>query len=239
MVNMEEILVEIKDIRKKYKQNEVLKGVDLKVLKNEKTALIGVNGGGKSTLLDIMCGVKKANGGNVVGVDRKKFNFGYMPQSFSMFGDLTVRENLEYLATVYNLDAESIEGVVKKCFLTEHINKLAKNLSGGYRQLLSLAGAIIHNPPLLIMDEPTSAMDPKFRDDFWKIIDNYVSAGGTVFTTTHHLDEIEYCDEVAILSGGKIVYFGDLKQIDSNSGFNSALELISFYTSGDSYDKKN
>lgn len=233
---MEQKILETKNITKSYGKKEVLKGVNLSILKGEKLALIGVNGSGKSTLLEIICGVKKADSGTMI-LPVKSNEIGYMPQKFSLFQDLTVRENLEYLAILYDLKKTEVENILKICFLKEKENYLAKDLSGGYKQLLSLAGAIIFIPKLLVLDEPTSAMDPLFRMSFQKIISKYMNMGGSCLFTTHYMEEINFCDKVAVLSKGKIVYENSTKETFSDNGFKDASELVLKYTKGESYEK--
>lgn len=233
---MSENILEIKSLTKSYGKKEVLKGVNLSLNKGEKIALIGVNGSGKSTLLEILCGVKRASGGEVL-TPFNKGEIGYMPQSFSLFQDLTVKENLGYLAVLYGLDKLVVEETIKKCFLLQKENMLAKNLSGGYKQLLSLAAAIIFGPQLLVLDEPTSAMDPLFRASFQKILSGFMKKGGSVLLTTHYMEEIDFCDKVAILSDGKIVYSDFVSKTFGENKFKTASELIFKYTKGESYEK--
>lgn len=218
-------MLKINNVFKSYKAKQVLKGVNLEVKQNEIKGLIGVNGAGKSTLIELICGVKTFSEGeifvnNINVKDKKqnkqlKYTFGYMPQRFTLFNDLTVKENLGYLASVYKLDKTSIENVIEVCGLQSHEKILAQNLSGGYRQLLSLAGAIIHSPKLLILDEPTSAMDPLFRKKFWKVIKNYQTQGATILIITHYMEELNQCDSFACLANGKICFDGKVEDFSS------------------------
>lgn len=216
-------MIKIENVYKSYKKKEVLKGVNFSLKEGEIKGLIGVNGAGKSTLIEILCGVKKSNQGTIFidgkNIEEKanklplKYVFGYMPQTFNLFNDLTVSENLKYLCSVYNLDNENeVTRVLKQCKLDTVKDVLASNLSGGYRQLLSLAGALIHNPKLLILDEPTSSMDPLFRKNFWKIIKE---CNSTILVITHYMEELLKCDSFACLSNGKIVYDGKLSEFET------------------------
>lgn len=207
-------MIEVKNLVKKYGNNVVLNNVSLKVKKKKITAIVGLNGSGKSTLLDIICGVKPFDSGQVLvdGKDIKtnfdyKYEFGYVPQNFSLFLDLTVRENIEYIANVFGVESkEKIDDVLSTCFLSEKQNYLSSNLSGGYKQLLSLACALISRPKILILDEPTSAMDPIYRNKFWKIISYFNKNGNTVLVSSHYLEEISKADEICLLSkNGKIL----------------------------------
>lgn len=229
-------MLEIKNIVKSYKSNQVLSDVNFLVKKGEIKALIGENGAGKSTLIEIICGVKKSDSGQILinGVDisnkkqkhKIKRNIGYMPQSFSLYQDLTVEENLGYVCAVYGIDEKTqIDRVLKLCFLEDKKHFLTQNLSGGYRQLVSMACAIVHSPSLLILDEPTSAMDPIFRKRFWGIVKNINKSGTTVLLITHHVEEILECDSFACLSGGKIVFDGKTKQF-KKEGFINIEEIL-------------
>lgn len=212
-------MLKITNVHKSYKDNHVLKGVSTFVKKNEIKGLIGVNGAGKSTLIELICGVKQIDQGqitlNKINVQDKtkrddiKHIIGYMPQSFCLFNDLTVEENLGYLCAIYDLDEKEVERILSLCNLESMRKKLAINLSGGYKQLLSLAGAIIHSPKFLVLDEPTSAMDPLFRKNFWKIVKECQRFGCTVLVITHFMEELLECDSFACLSNGKIVYDGE------------------------------
>lgn len=232
-------MLKIIDLHKSYKNFEVLKGVDFSIKKGEIKALIGVNGSGKSTLIECICGVKKVNSGeiilnNISIHDKKsrvkyKHSLGYMPQQFGLFLDLTVKENLEYMCSVFGLDYSSIDEVLELCNLTELKNRLAENLSGGYRQLLSCACAIIHKPSLIILDEPSSAMDPIFRKQFWGIIKKAKDWGCTVLIITHFLEELLNCDTFAVLSEGKITCDGEVKEF-LNNGFVDINQILEKYT---------
>ena len=208
-------MLKIDNVFKSYKKLKVLKGVSFSVKENEIKGIIGVNGAGKSTLIEIICGVKKADSGNIyingLCTAQKRMNkkfkalIGYMPQSFSLFNDLTVKENLGYLCSVYKLNyKKTIPEMLKICSLQDKQNTLAGNLSGGYRQLLSVAGALIHKPKLLILDEPTSAMDPIFRKKFWRIIRRCMLNNITVLVITHYAEELNECDSFVCLKDGKV-----------------------------------
>lgn len=234
-------MLEIKDVYKSYKSFKVLKGVSFNVPHNEIKGFIGVNGAGKTTLVEIICGVNKMDGGevfidNINIKDKKQRNhlkrlIGYMPQSFSLFNDLTVEENLGYLSSVYRLDKDSVDKIIKLCSLEDKRKSLAQNLSGGYRQLLSVAGALIHSPRLLILDEPTSAMDPLFREKFWDIIKTVKDEGMTVLLITHHMEELGKCDSFVCLAKGKVVYDGAVSNFKEN-GILSINKVLEEYNKG-------
>ena len=233
-------MLKVKDLHKSYKDKHVLKGVNLHVLKGEIKGLIGVNGSGKSTLIECVCGVKNFDDGqifidNIDILDKKnknivKSNIGYMPQVFSMFNDLTVKENLGYLCAIYHIDEKKcVEEAISKCYLQEHKNTLAKNLSGGYRQLLSMASAIIHSPKFLILDEPTASMDPIFRRQFWQIVNDYRKNNTTVLVITHYMEELVECDNFVCLAGGKVAFEGSVNDF-KKEGLLDMESLLNKYT---------
>ena len=232
-------MLRVENVFKNYNKLEVLRGVSFNVKEGEIKALIGVNGAGKTTLIELICGVKSIDFGKIYICDNdvsnnakrkqlKKF-IGYMPQTFSLFNDLTVKENLGYLCSVYNINKNKVDEIVNLCGLNNHLNVVAKNLSGGYKQLLSLSSAIIHGPKLLILDEPTSAMDPLFRRKFWEIINICREKGMTVFVITHFLEELLECDSFICLSGGEIKFDGKVKDFKKN-GFIDVKKIIKQYS---------
>lgn len=234
-------MLKIKDLHKSYKDKQVLKGVNLCVKQGEIKGLIGVNGSGKSTLIECICGVKSFDSGQVFVNDIDildkhnktlvKNTLGYMPQNFSLFNDLTVEENLKYLCAIYHIDEKlCVEEAINKCYLQQHRKTLAKNLSGGYRQLLSMASATIHSPKLLILDEPTASMDPIFRRQFWQIVNSYRQTNTTVLVITHYMEELVECDNFICLADGKIAFEGSVSDFkkDGLLDMESLLNKYSF-----------
>ncbi len=232
-------MLKIKGLYKSYKDKQVLRGVDLSVEKGAITGLIGVNGAGKSTLIECVCGVKKIDSGEILInginiIDKKhkkeiKKIIGYMPQNFSMFNDLTVEENLGYLCSVYGVAKDNVERVINLCNLNDQKSSLAKNLSGGYRQLLSMACAVIHSPDFLILDEPTSSMDPVFRRKFWQVVNECKNKNITVLVITHYMEELIECDNFVCLAGGKVAFYGTLNQY-KQEGMLNIEEILKKYT---------
>lgn len=232
-------MLKIKNLHKSYKNKHVLKGVNLHLKRKEIKGLIGVNGSGKSTLIECVCGVKKYDSGEIyisglniadkANKTKIKHIIGYMPQSFSLFNDLTVEENLGYLCSVYDIDMENIKTTLDLCHLNEHKKALAKNLSGGYRQLLSLAGSIVHSPKLLILDEPTASMDPIFRRRFWEIVNKCKKKNTTVLVITHYMEELVECDNFVCLANGKASFNGTLSEYKQD-GILNIEEILKKYT---------
>ncbi|MFT7245628.1 MAG: ABC-2 type transport system ATP-binding protein [Candidatus Azotimanducaceae bacterium] len=181
---------------------------------------LGPNGSGKSTAIRMLCGLLKPTTGSatVLGVDvtkeaeLMKQKIGYMTQRFSLYGDLTVKQNLEFLSQVYSLKRQSRKMIVaqqlRRFNLTDRGAQLAGTLSGGERQRLALAGATLHSPELLFLDEPTSAVDPESRRAFWELLFDLVDEGATILVTTHFMDEAERCHALAILDKGALVASG-------------------------------
>jgi ABC-2 type transport system ATP-binding protein len=186
---------------------------------------LGPNGSGKTTTIRMLCGLLKPSDGDavVLGLEvpreaaRLRERIGYMTQRFSLYEDLTVAENLEFLAEIYALDRtaarERIDALCTEYRLERLRERLAGTLSGGQRQRLALAGALIHQPDLLFLDEPTSAVDPESRRDFWESLFRLVDRGTTILVSTHYMDEAERCHGLAILDRGVLVASGAPREL--------------------------
>jgi ABC-2 type transport system ATP-binding protein len=219
------LIVDIKNIVKKFQDFKAVDGVDLQIKKGEIYGLLGPNGAGKSTLIRMICGVLSptAGSGRVYKYDISKDSelikerIGYMSQKFSLYEDLTVMENLRFYTEIYmvpkNERKERIRETVNMAGLQGKENVLTKNLSGGWKQRLALGCTLIHNPEILILDEPTSAVDPVSRRIFWGIIYKLAKRGITILVTTHYMDEAESCDRVSFIFDGKIIGTGNPKKI--------------------------
>ncbi len=191
--------------------------VDLDIPVGQVYGFLGPNGCGKSTLIRMLCGLLKPSAGSVEILGLKipeqaealKLKTGYMTQSYSLYRDLTVSENLNFMADIYSLGGrdkrQRIAQLVDRYWLGDIENQISGTLSGGQRQRLALATAVIHKPPLLLLDEPTSAVDPQSRRDFWESLFELVDEGTTVLVSTHFMDEAERCHRLAILDQGKKV----------------------------------
>ena len=194
--------------------------VDLEVPRRHVYGFLGPNGSGKSTTIRMLCGLLTPSEGQieVLGLripeqaEALRSRIGYMTQKFSLFEDLSVRENLEFLAAVQDLPRDRarrrIDQLVEQYHFTDRQKQLAGTLSGGQKQRLALAGAVIHEPELLFLDEPTSAVDPESRRDFWEKLFELADAGTTLLVSTHYMDEAERCHRLAILDRGVLVADG-------------------------------
>lgn len=202
---------------------------------------LGPNGAGKSTTIRMMCGIlpPTSGTGSVAGFDiatepeKIKENIGYMSQRFSLYEDLTVEENIAFYAGVYRLSGEKkqerTEWVIRMAGLTERRSSKAGELSGGWRQRLALGCAILHEPPIIFLDEPTSGVDPLSRRKFWELIYSLADGGVTVFVTTHYMDEAEYCDQLALIYRGELIAVGtpvELKRMRAKENILPSLEDV-------------
>lgn len=190
--------------------------VDLHVTEGDIFGLVGPDGAGKTTLLRMICGLITPDSGEVRLAGYAKKDLGYMPQRFSLYGDLTIMENIQFFAAMYKLDKrivdERADDILSLTNLSAFKQRFADNLSGGMKQKLALTCALITRPKLLILDEPTYGVDPESRKEFWKILYNLNQAGMTVLVSTAYMDEAELCNQVAFINQGHI------KAADSPAG---------------------
>lgn len=212
-----EFAVEIDHLSKRFGDFIAVNDISLNVGKGEIFGFLGPNGAGKSTTIRILCGLLAPSQGraSVNGFDvasqpeQVKQSIGYMSQKFSLYDDLMVEENLEFFCGVYgvrkDIRAERIESALSMADLLDKRSMKTSLLPGGWKQRLALGAAILHDPPILFLDEPTSGVDPIARRKFWDLIDDLSQAGRTVFVTTHYMDEAEYCHRIALLYKGKAV----------------------------------
>jgi ABC-2 type transport system ATP-binding protein len=201
--------------------------ISLETQRGEIFGFLGPNGAGKSTTIRMLCGLLRPTAGRatVAGFDvarqaeAVRQNIGYMSQKFSLYNDLRAIENLRLFAGLYNVPSEvvseRIEWALEMAGLAGRESALTANLAGGWKQRLALGCAVLHRPPILFLDEPTSGVDPISRRQFWDLIHQMASEGVTVFVTTHYMDEAEYCNRLALIHRGRIVALGtptELKQ---------------------------
>jgi len=199
--------------------------ISFKVKRGKIFGLLGPNGAGKSTTFKMMCGLLSPTSGsaNVLGIDLQKSaslarqQLGYMAQKFSLYGDLTVQLNLQFFSGIYGLfgskQADKIAEMVRAFELNEFVNMKANELPLGFKQRLALACAIMHEPAILFLDEPTSGVDPITRREFWTHINGLVEKGVTIMVTTHYMDEAEYCDRIGLVYRGRLIATGTPDQL--------------------------
>lgn len=211
--------------------------LDLDVPSGQIYGFLGPNGSGKSTTIRMLCGLLTPSAGSaevlgttVPGDSRTlKPRIGYMTQKFSLFGDMTVVENLQFIAEIYSLPADRrrdrIEELLVRYNLAEQRRQFAQTLSGGQRQRLALACAVLHHPELLLLDEPTSAVDPQSRRDFWANLFRLAESGTTILVSTHYMDEAERCHRLAILDRGVKVADGTPQHLQQTTGM-QVVEVI-------------
>lgn len=212
--------VVVRGLGKQFGGFQAVREVSFEVGRGEIFGFLGPNGAGKSTTIRMLCGIlTPTNGtGSVGGFDIRtqqeqiKAHIGYMSQKFSLYQDLTVEENIDFYAGIYSVPpasrTERKEWVIEMAGLRQHRRRPTGDLSGGWRQRLALGCAIIHSPPILFLDEPTSGVDPISRRSFWDLIYQLSEKGVTVFVTTHYMDEAEYCDRLGLIYRGELIASG-------------------------------
>ena len=213
-------------------------GVSLDVKRGEIFGFLGPNGAGKSTTIRMLCGILEPSGGSgsVAGFDivrdpeRIKENIGYMSQKFSLYEDLTVEENIDFYCGIYKIPAslrrERKEWVITMAGLADHRQARTANLSGGWKQRLALGCAILHEPPIIFLDEPTSGVDPISRRGFWDLIYRLAGEGTTIFVTTHYMDEAEYCDRLGLIYRGELIALGSPEELKTGRMTEEIVELF-------------
>jgi len=229
--------VHVENLRRSFGTFAAVDGIDLSVSKGEIFGFLGPNGAGKSTTIRMLCGLLMPTGGKgtVAGYDivaqpeEIKKRIGYMSQKFSLYEDLTVGQNIDFFTGIYGVSKEKSkarkEWVLEMAGLGEKRDSLTRSLAGGFKQRLALGCAILHEPPILFLDEPTSGVDPLSRRNFWSLIYSMSRSGVTVFVTTHYMDEAEYCDRLALIYKGKIIASGRPADLKERSMSRDVLEI--------------
>lgn len=220
-----EISVEVNGLTKMFGEFTAVNNISFSVSRGEIFGFLGPNGAGKSTTIRMLCGIltPTRGSGRVAGHDivneqeRIKRSIGYMSQKFSLYNELTVVENLEFFGTIYGLSGshlkERIEYVLDMAEIGKKKRERVSSLPGGIKQRLALGSAIIHDPSILFLDEPTSGVDPVMRRNFWELIYEFSRAGKTIFVTTHYMDEAEHCGRMALIIAGRIIAYGSPRQL--------------------------
>lgn len=215
-----EYAVTVENLKKRFGNFLAVNKVSFQVKRGEIFGFLGPNGAGKSTTMRMLCGIiiPTAGKANVIGFDvfreseQIKAHIGYMSQKFSLYEDLTVEENIDFFSGIYQIPKAEKEArkdwVLSMAGLDEHRSSLTSVLAGGWRQRLALGCALLHKPPVIFLDEPTSGVDPISRRNFWDLIYQLAAEGVTVFVTTHYMDEAEYCDRLAMIYHGELVAIG-------------------------------
>jgi ABC-2 type transport system ATP-binding protein len=231
--------VHIDKLVKRFGDFVAVDNVSIDVAQGEIFGFLGPNGAGKSTTIRILCGLLAPTSGKatVGGFDvatqpeEIKKRIGYMSQKFSLYDDLKVEENIEFFGGVYGVPPEQLPArrdyVLKMAGLKDKRMTMTRLLSGGWKQRLALGCAILHEPPILFLDEPTSGVDPIARRNFWHLIYELSAEGHTVFVTTHYMDEAEYCHRVALMYGGRVIALGSPAELKTSLGTGHLLNLES------------
>jgi ABC-2 type transport system ATP-binding protein len=230
--------VTVDHLQRRFGRFIAVNGVSFEVKRGEIFGFLGPNGAGKSTTIRMLCGILSPTGGRgtVAGLDIRtqaeeiKANVGYMSQKFSLYQDLTVEENINFYAGIYRIGekekAERKQWVLEMSGLESYRHRPTAVLSGGWKQRLALGCAILHRPPILFLDEPTSGVDPISRRQFWDLIYELSSEGVTVFVTTHYMDEAEYCDRLALIYRGELIAQGPPEQLKQEAMQEDVLEVL-------------
>ncbi len=218
-----ELAIDVRGLTKRFDGRAVVDDVEIRVRKGEICGFLGPNGSGKTTTIRMLCGllVPDAGEGQCLGYDirkesrRIKLRVGYMTQKFGLYDDLTIEENLDFVARAYGMAGrrEVVAAALQRLGLVERRRQLAGSLSGGWKQRLALAACMLHQPDLLLLDEPTAGVDPKARRDFWQQIHALAAEGLTVLVSTHYMDEAERCHRLAYISYGRLLAAGSAEEV--------------------------
>jgi len=231
------LAIDVKGLTKRFGAKVAVDHIDIAVPEGEVWGFLGPNGSGKTTTIRMLCGLLRADEGEgtCLGLDFRtrseavKRQVGYMTQKFSFWEDLSIRQNLEFVARMYGLPdgRRKVEASLERLGLLGRQRQLAGQLSGGWKQRLALAACMLHEPKLLLLDEPTAGVDPQARRDFWDEIHALSERGLTVLVSTHYMDEAERCDRIVYILNGRLIARGTVSEVIAESG------LVTFIISGD------
>ncbi len=226
-----ETVIDVEGLTKRFGDRTVVDGVSIRVRRGEICGFLGPNGSGKTTTIRMLCGLltPDAGHGTCLGHDivteaaQIKRQVGYMTQRFSLYEDLSIRENLDFVARMYGVAdrRRRVDAALERLGLGDRQRQLAGELSGGWKQRLALAACIMHEPQLLLLDEPTAGVDPKARREFWDDIHALAAGGLTVLVSTHYMDEAERCHEIAYLAYGRLLTRGTVDEVVAASGLST------------------
>ncbi|MGE0333906.1 MAG: ATP-binding cassette domain-containing protein [Gammaproteobacteria bacterium] len=232
------IAVTVRDLERRFGSFVAVNRVSFDVAKGEIFGFLGPNGSGKSTTIRMLTGILAPSGGagTVAGFDVRteaekiKAHIGYMSQRFSLYEDLTVEENIDFYSGIYRIPKarrrERKEWVIGMAGLAEHRGSRTAILSGGWKQRLALGCAVLHEPPVIFLDEPTSGVDPLSRRRFWDLIYDLSARGVTVFVTTHYMEEAEYCDRIGLIHRGDLIAVGTPRELKTTLMREDVIEII-------------
>lgn len=223
----DEFAIDVKGMTKRFGKHTAVDHVDLQVRKGEVCGFLGPNGSGKTTFIRMLCGLLRADAGSgqclghdvIKDSETIKRQVGYMTQKFSFWEDLTIEENLDFVARMYSIPnrRNTVKRSLDRLGLSARKDQLAGQLSGGWKQRLALAACLIHEPQLLLLDEPTAGVDPIARRDFWREIHQLAGQGLTFLIATHYMDEAERCHRLAFIANSKLLTQGTVAEVIANS----------------------
>ena len=226
-----EYAIDVRDLNKHFGDKQVVNNVSMQVRKGEIFGFLGPNGSGKTTTIRMMCGLLKPDSGSgtCLGFDIRrdsaeiKRNVGYMTQRFSYWDDLTIRENLDFVARVYQVPnrRDVVQKSLEDLGLSSRAGQLAGELSGGWKQRMALAACTLHNPMLLLLDEPTAGVDPKARRNFWDELQGLAAGGVSVLVSTHYMDEAVRCHKLAYIAYGELLAQGTAAEVVASQHLSS------------------
>ncbi len=235
---MNEFAVSVKDLTRTFGDFTAVDHISFNVARGEIFGFLGANGAGKTTTIRMLCGLLIPSSGmaRVAGLDvysayeQIKQRIGYMSQKFSLYEDLTVRENIEFYGGIYGLNRRQIRQktaeLVQYLGLEKQVDQLTRSLPLGWKQRMALSAAILHDPDIIFLDEPTSGVDPVSRRNFWLLIYELADRGKTIFVTTHYMDEAEYCHRLSIMKDGRIVELDEPRRLKERYGRETMQEVF-------------
>jgi ABC-2 type transport system ATP-binding protein len=228
----------VENLTKKFGTFTAVNNISFSVKKGEIFGFLGANGAGKTTAMKMMCGLLLPTSGNatIAGYDLStqskliKKNIGYMSQRFSLYNDLTVYENMQLFGTIYKIDRKSLKQRIQESLKDLNMNDFSNQLVGsiplGWKQRLAFATALLHQPKIVFLDEPTSGVDPIVRREFWGLIYKTAATGITIFVTTHYMDEAEYCERISIMAEGELKLIGSPTELKEKMGVQTIDDLF-------------